>query len=169
MIDKKMQKAINKQINAEIYSAYMYLAMAAYFEDISLGGFAQWMRIQYEEELAHAMRFYNHMCERSGRVTLLPIEAPPTQWKSPLHVFEETLKHERHVTALIHKLVDLSIDLKDHASTQMLQWFIEEQVEEEATAETILDELKLIGEAKSGLFMMNRELSQRTFTPPPAE
>jgi ferritin len=101
------------------------------------------------------------MADRGGRVKLLPIEAPPTNWDSPVQVFEETLKHERHVTSLIHKLVDLSVELKDHATNQMLQWFVEEQVEEEATAETILDELKLIGDAKSGLFLMNRELGQR--------
>jgi len=166
MIDAKMQKAINKQINAEIYSAYLYLSMSAYFEAESLTGFAQWMRVQYEEELAHALRFYQHMVDRGGRIKLLPIEAPPTDWQSPIDIFEETLKHERHVTSLIHKLVDLSVELKDHATNQMLQWFVAEQVEEEATAETILDELKLIGDAKSGLFLMNRELAQRQAAAP---
>jgi len=169
MLEKKMQKALNEQINAEIYSAYMYLSMSAWFESHALSGFANWMRVQYEEEMFHAMKFYNFVHDRGGKVTLKAIEAPPTEWKSVLDVFDATLTHERHVSALIHKLVDLSIELKDHATNQMLQWFVEEQVEEEASAETILDELKLIGEARSGLFMMNRELSQRSFTPPAAE
>ncbi|MBN2083317.1 ferritin [bacterium] len=166
MLEKKMQKALNEQINAEIYSAYMYLSMSAWFESNALSGFANWMRVQYEEEMFHAMKFYNFVHDRGGQVLLKAIDGPPTEWKSVIDVFEATLQHERHVSALIHKLVDLSTELKDHATNQMLQWFVEEQVEEEANAEQILDELKLIGDAKSGLFMLNRELSQRTFTPP---
>ena len=169
MINEKMQDAINEQINAEMYSAYLYLSMSAYFESEGLSGFANWMRVQYDEEVFHAMKFFNYVAERGGRVTLKAIDAPQAEWKSVIDVFENTLEHERHVTSLINNLVDLSIELKDHATNQMLQWFVEEQVEEESTAETILDELKLIGEAKSGLFMMNRELAQRTFSPPAGE
>lgn len=169
MINEKMQDAINEQINAEIFSAYLYLSMSAWFEANAMGGFANWMRVQYQEEMAHAMRFFTFVNDRGGRVILKAIDAPKTEWGSVIEIFEETLEHERHVTALIHKLVDLSIELGDHATNQMLQWFVEEQVEEEASAETLLDELRLIGDAKSGLFMMNRELGQRTFTAPAAE
>lgn len=166
MINEKMQDAINEQINAEIYSAYLYLSMSAWFEANAMAGFANWMRVQYQEEMAHAMRLYDFINDRGGRVILKAIDGPKTEWNSVVEIFEETLEHERHVTALIHKLVDLSIELSDHATNQMLQWFVEEQVEEESTAETLLDELRLIGDAKSGLFMMNRELAQRTFVPP---
>ena len=166
MISERMQNAINDQINAEMASAYLYLSMASYFESKSLSGFANWMRIQYEEEMFHAFKFFDYVVERGGRVILKQIDTPDSEWNSPVHVFEATLEHERLVTSLINKLVDLSIELKDHATNQMLQWFVEEQVEEESTAETILDELNLIGEAKSGLFMLNREMAQRTFTPP---
>jgi len=166
MLNEKMQDAINEQINAEMYSAYLYLSMSAYFESEGLSGFAKWMRVQYDEEVFHAMKFFDYISERGGRVHLKAIEMPKHEWNSVIDVFTETLNHERHVSSLINNLVDLSIELKDHATNQMLQWFVEEQVEEESTAETILDELKLIGEAKSGLFMMNREMSQRSFTPP---
>lgn len=166
MISAKMQDAINEQINAEMASAYLYLSMASYFESKSLSGFANWMRIQYEEEMFHAFKFFDYVVERGGRVILKPLEAPDSEWESPIQVFEATLEHERLVTSLINNLVDLAMELKDHATNQMLQWFVEEQVEEEAAVETILDELGLIGEAKSGLFMLNREMAQRTFTPP---
>lgn len=169
MINEKMQNAINDQINAEIYSAYLYLSMSAYFEANALHGFANWMRVQYQEEIAHAMRLYNFINDRGGRVILKAIDAPQTDWNSVLEVFEQTLEHERHVSALIHGLVDLAMELNDHATNQMLQWFVEEQVEEESSAETLLDELRLVGDNKSGLFMLNRELAQRVYTPPPAE
>lgn len=163
MLSKKMQDALNEQINAELYSAYIYLSMSAYFEDANLSGFANWMRAQYQEEVAHAMRFYNYVHDRGGRVLLKEIAAPQTEWKSPVDVYEHTLEHERHVSALIHKLVDLANEENDHATHQMLQWFVEEQVEEEATAEQVLEELRLIGDNKGGLFMMNREMAQRQF------
>jgi ferritin len=168
VIDGKMEKAINEQINAELYSAYLYLAMAAYFESANLPGFANWMRVQFQEELAHAMKFYDHMIERNGRVELKAISAPAKSWKGVVPVFEETLAHEREVTALIHKLVDLALKLGDHATNAMLQWFVNEQVEEESTAERILEELKMIADNSSAMFMMNRELAARVFTPPPA-
>lgn len=163
MIEKKMQDALNEQVNAEIYSAYLYLSMAAYFEANSLSGFAGWMRVQYQEEMSHALKLYDYVNERGGRVQLAAIDEPPAEWKSPVDVFQETLEHERLVSSLIHKLVDLAIELGDHATNQMLQWFVGEQVEEEATAEQILDEIKLIGDARSGIFMLNRELGQRAF------
>jgi ferritin len=163
MIDPKMQDALNKQINAEIYSAYLYLSMAAYFEANTLSGFASWMRVQYQEEMSHALKLYDYLNERGGRVQLAAIDEPPAEWKSPVEVFQVTLEHERLVSSLIHKLVDLAIELSDHATNQMLQWFVGEQVEEEANAEQILDEINLIGDARSGLFMLNRELGQRVF------
>jgi len=169
MLKQDVQDAINDQINAEIYSAFIYLSMETYFESISLGGFANWMHVQYQEELSHAERFMHYVYDRGGRVELKAIEAPPISWDSPVAVFEHTLEHERYVSSRIHQLVDLAREYKDHATENMLQWFVEEQVEEEASAEKLLDEVKLIGDAKSGLFMLDRELGRRTFTPPATE
>jgi ferritin len=169
MLKEKVQDALNEQINAELYSAYLYLSMSAYFESANLSGFANWMRVQYQEEFEHAMRFYNYICDRGGRVFLKQIDAPKTEWASNVEVFENTLNHERHVSELIHKLVDLAREERDHATENMLAWFVEEQVEEEATAEKLLDEIRMIGDARSGLFMMDRELGQRSYTPPPGD
>ena len=166
MLNKKIEQAINKQINAELWSAYLYLSMAAYFEKSNLAGFANWMRIQAQEELTHAMRFYTYIVNRGGRVSFTTIDAPPATWKSPLHVFEETLKHEQLVTSKINALVDLATKEQDHASKNMLQWFVNEQVEEENSADQIVQKLRLIGKDGGGLFMMDRELGQRVFTPP---
>jgi ferritin len=166
MLKPKIEKAINKQINAELWSGYLYLSMSSYFESIGLSGFANWMWIQAREETTHAMRLYNHVIERGGRVILSAIEKVPTQWKSPLNVFDETYKHEQKVTGLINDLVDLAIKEKDHATVNMLQWFVDEQVEEEASADEIVQKLKLIGKNTSGLFMLDQELGQRMFTPP---
>ena len=168
MIHAEMEKAINEQINAELYSAYLYLSMSAYFQSQNLPGFANWMRVQFQEETLHALKFYDYLNERGGRVKLAAIDAPAQEWPSTLAVFEETLAHERKVTALINKLVDLSLKLSDHATNIMLQWFVTEQVEEEATAEQVLLELKMIEGNSSALFLMNRELGARVFTPPPA-
>ena len=145
MLKEKIEKAINKQINAELWSGYLYLSMSSYFESIGLNGFANWMWIQAREEATHAIRLYKHVVERGGRVILTSIEKVPTQWKSPLVVFEETYKHEQKVTGLINNLTDLAIKEKDHATVNMLQWFIDEQVEEEASADEIVQKLKLIG------------------------
>jgi ferritin len=161
MISQKMRDALNEQVNAELYSAYMYLSMSAYFESVSLPGFANWMKIQAQEETGHAMKIYDFVIERAGRVTLKAIEAPPAQWKSPLDVFEATFKHEQKVTGLINNLVNLAIEEKDHATSSFLQWFVDEQVEEEASADAIVQQLKLIKDAPGGLFMVNNELSQR--------
>jgi len=166
MIKEKIQGAINKQLNAELYSSYLYLSMAAYFESINLKGFANWMRIQAQEELMHAMKFYDYINERGGRVTLTPIDGPPTQWDSPLAVFEHVYQHEQKVTSLINNLVNIAIAESDHASNNFLQWFVAEQVEEESSADEIVQKLKLVADDRSGLFMLDQELGQRIFTPP---
>lgn len=166
MLNKRMEKAINSQINAEIYSSYLYLSMSAYFESISLSGFASWMRSQAQEEMVHAMKFYDYVNERGGRVILSPIEAPPSEWESPVAVFDATYRHEQKVTGLINDLVDLAIEEKDHATNNLLQWFVSEQVEEEASASAVLNKAKLTGDAPGGLFMLDRELGARLFTIP---
>ena len=165
MLKKTIEKAINKQINAELWSGYLYLSMSSYFESISMGGFANWMKIQAQEELSHAMRLYDYVIERGGRVTLSAIDKVPTEWKSTLNVFEETYKHEQKVTGLINDLVELAINEKDHATNNMLQWFVDEQVEEESSADEIVQKVKLIGKNGNGLFMLDKELGQRVFTP----
>lgn len=168
MLSKKMEKALNDQIQAEIYSAYLYLSMEAYFQSINLTGFASWMRVQYQEEMAHAMKFYGYINERGGRVILQAIESPPSDWESPLAVFEATLEHEQKVTARINDLVDVAIAERDHATNNFLQWFVAEQVEEEDSANGVVEQIKLLGDAQGGIFMLDRELGQRTFTPPGA-
>lgn len=168
MISRKMEQALNDQVNAELYSSYLYLSMNSYFESINLPGFANWMKVQAQEELVHAMKIYDFVNERNGRNLLKAIDKPPTEWKSPLNIFEEVLKHEQKVTALINNLVNLSTDEKDHATTSFLQWFINEQVEEEASADAVLQQLKLMENAPGGLFMLDNQLAQRVFTPPPA-
>ena len=169
MLSKKMEKAINQQINAELYSSYLYLSMATYFESISLGGFSNWMRQQAQEELFHGMKMFDFVCERGGRVILTAIEGPPAKWKSPLDAFENVLSHEQKVTGLINNLVNLALDERDHATNIFLQWFVSEQVEEEDTAGTLVDKLKLIGKDANGLFMLDTELGQRLFTMPVKE
>jgi len=166
MLKDKMLKALNEQINAEMYSSYLYLAMEAYFQSNSLTGFATWMRGQVQEELFHAMKFYDFVFERGGQVTLQAIKKPDASWKSPLDVFKSVLKHEQHVTSLINDLVDLAMAEKDHATLNFLQWFVAEQVEEEATAGEVVDKLKLIKSDTSGLFLMDAELGKRVFSPP---
>jgi ferritin len=166
MIPKKMEQAINAQINAELYSAYLYLSMSAHFQTMNLKGFGNWMRVQAMEEFTHADKFATFLLDRGGRVVMGTIDAPPNTWKSALAVFQETSKHEQKVTGLINALVDLSIKEKDHATTNFLQWFVNEQVEEEANAESLAQQLKLIGEAGQGLLMLDRELAQRVFVPP---
>jgi ferritin len=166
MLNEKIQEAFNKQINAETYSAYLYLSMAAYFENLSLKGFANWMRCQAQEELVHSMKFFNFIGERGGRVKLTQIDSPPTEWTSPLHAFQDAYAHEVKVTNLINGLVDLSIGERDHAANNFLQWFVAEQVEEESSADAVVQQLKLAGDQGGGLFMIDRELAQRTFVLP---
>jgi len=138
------------------------------FESINLKGFASWMRVQTQEELVHAMKFYDYLIERGGKVVLSSIESPPTEWPSPLAIFENAYQHEQKVTGLINELVDLAIAEKDHATNIILQWFVSEQVEEEASADEVVQKIKLMGDARGGIFMLDRELAQRVFTPPTA-
>ena len=168
MIGTKMQKALNGQVNAELYSAYLYLSMAAYFESTNLSGMANWMRVQTQEEQFHAIKLFNYILDRGGKVTLDAIEAPPSEWDSPLSVFKSGLKHEQKVTGLINDLVYLARDEKDNASEIFLQWFVNEQVEEEDNAGTIVGQLELIKDSPQALFMMDKDLAQRIFTPPTA-
>ena len=169
MLSNKIEKAINDQINAELYSAYLYASMMAYFDAQNLSGFANWMKVQVQEETAHAMKFYHYVNERGGTVTLTAIDAPPTEWDSPLAVFEEVYSHEQKVTSLIHDLVDMAMKENDHATNNFLQWFVAEQVEEEASADEILQMIIMTGDAPGAQFMLNRELGQRVFHPPTAE
>ena len=162
MLSEKMENALNGQLNAEMYSGYMYLSMNAYFKSINLDGFANWMYYQAQEELTHAMKFYDFIISRGGRVKLAEIDAPPNTWDSPLAVFEATLEHEQKVTGLINDLVEMALAEHDHASNIFLQWFVSEQVEEEENVGGVLEQLKLMGEAKGGLFMMDRELAKRS-------
>ena len=169
MISDKIQDAFNAQLNAETYSAYLYWSMAAYFDSINLSGFSNWMRCQAQEEMVHAMKFYSFINERGGRVLMKTIEAPPTRWDSPMSAFEAVYAHEQKVTGLINDLVDLAIAEKDHAANAFLQWFVNEQVEEEASADEVVQKLKLVADAPGGLFILDQELGTRMFTPPPAE
>jgi len=169
MISKKAVEALNEQINAELYSAYLYLSMEAYFESVSLAGFANWMRIQTQEELMHAMKIYDFVIERDGKVLLKAIEQPQRAWESPLATFEAVYKHEQKVTGLINDLVNLAIEEKDHATNTFLQWFVSEQVEEEKNACDIVGKLKLIKDSPQALFMMDEQMAQRVFTQPATE
>jgi ferritin len=169
MISKKMEEALNEQVNAELYSAYFYLSMESYFRAQNLNGFANWMRAQTQEEVSHAMKIYDFIDERGGRVLLKAIEGPQREWDSALGVFDAVYAHEQKVTALINNLVDLAIEEKDHATNSFLQWFVNEQVEEEASADEIVQKLKMMASAPGGMFMLDRELGQRVFTPPAAE
>jgi len=167
MLKKAIQDAFNKQLNAELFSSYLYVSMSAYLESANLKGMANWMRTQAQEEMQHAMKFYDFVNGRSGRVLLTQIEGPKTEWDSPLAVFEDTYKHECKVTGLINELVDLAIKEKDHAANAFLQWFVTEQVEEEASALEIAEKLKLVGDRGGALFMLDKELGQRTAAPAP--
>jgi ferritin len=160
-LSKKLENAINKQINAELWSAYLYLSMSTYYESMNLGGFANWMRIQANEEVEHAMRFYNHINERRGRVTLSTIGAVPTTWKSPLHAFEDAFNHEQKVTGMIENLANIATAEKDYAATNMLNWFHDEQVEEEQQTDDIVQKLKMIAKSTGQLFMLDHELGKR--------
>jgi ferritin len=161
MLQKKVQDAMNEQIRAELYSAYLYLSMSAYCESISLPGFAHWLRLQAQEEVEHAMKFFGFVNERGGRVVLLPIDQPPAEFRSPVDVFERTLEHEQKVTGLINDLYALAVEERDYASQVFLQWFVDEQVEEEAVATEILEMLRRVGDKGHALVMMDRQLAQR--------
>ena len=166
MINKKMEDALNAQLNAELYSSYLYLSMSAALARMGLPGFAQWMRIQAQEELTHSMKFYDHLIERGAEVVWPAIKAPPTKWTDVLEICKKTLNHEQLVSSLINKLVDLAITEKDHASNMFLQWFVTEQVEEEANVVEIIQKLELTEEAKGALFILDKEMGTRVFVPP---
>lgn len=161
MLSKTMQDAINEQIQKEYHSSYLYLAMAAYCEAGNLPGSAKWMRLQSQEELSHAMKLYDHVVDRGGRVTLQAIPQPPAEYKSALDVFEKVLAHEQLVTASIHKLYASALKENDYAAQVMLQWFVTEQVEEEKSAGAVVEQLKAIGDSKNGLLMLDRHLGKR--------
>jgi ferritin len=166
MIKPRLEEAINKQINAEFYSAFLYLSMAAYFEERNLPGFANWMRVQFQEEQAHAMGLYNYLLERGGKVALDAIEGPRVDFGSIIEVFEVTLSHEQLVTSLINDLIGVAQDEKDYAASTFLNWYSKEQVEEESNGETILSQLQLINGEGHGVLMMDRELQARVFIQP---
>lgn len=161
MISKKMQEAINAQINAEMWSAYLYLAMSMDANDKGLKGVAHWYRKQYDEEMEHAFRFVHYLEEQLARVELKPIAKFKTSWKNMAEMFNETLEHEKVVTGLIHKLCDLAAKEKDYATANMLQWFVNEQVEEEANATELIEAAKCIGNDKAAFFMFDKELAAR--------
>ena len=165
MVNEVMEKALNKQLNAELYSGYLYLSMAAYFEDNDLAGFANYMRVQAHEEQDHAMKFYDYIIRRGAKVTLTEIEAPQTEWKGVIPAFEHVLEHEKMVTGLIDDLVDLAIEQKDHATNNFLQWYVEEHVEEEENAMENLAKVKLADGNPQILYKINEELSAREHHP----
>lgn len=164
MISEKMNKAFSQQIQKELFSAYLYLSMATQFYSDGLDGIAQWMRAQAFEELIHAMKFFDHITERDGRVELEEIEKPQTEWESPLEAFKAALKHEEYITGEINKLVDLSDQENDYASRTLLHWFVDEQVEEEASVSKVLQELDMVKDAPHGLLMMDKELGSRSIS-----
>ena len=161
MLNKKVEAAMNDQLQKELQSAYVYLAMSAYTESQSLPGISQWLRAQWEEELDHAMKFYNFIVDRDGRVELKALDAPKTDYGSALEVFEEALRNEQEVTAAINDLYQLVSQERDFASQALLDWFVTEQVEEEASVQQIIDDLKRVGDQGEGIFLLDRELGQR--------
>mgnify|MGYP000556558816 CR=1 FL=1 len=161
MIEQKMNEAFNKQINAELYSSYLYLSMAACFESKNLSGFATWLKMQAEEERGHALKFFEHINERGGRVELTSIDQPPADWDTALKAFEDVLAHEKKVTAMINDLMDMAKSDSDHASQAFLNWFVSEQVEEEANADDILQKLSMVGDSANGLMMLDQALAKR--------
>ena len=161
MISDAMQKAINEQINKELYSSYLYLSMAAYFENANLPGFAKWMYVQADEERGHGMKLFEHLVDRGGRVTLAPIAAPQTVWKTSLEVFKEVRSHEAAVTASINALYETALKEKDYAAQVLLQWFITEQVEEEKNAADIVQQLELIDARGTAVLMLDHQLGKR--------
>ena len=167
MLSQEMQEALNLQINEELFSAYMYSAMANHFEQVNLPGFAQWMRVQSEEELTHAGKIVDYLNERNGKVVYQAIAAPPTEWPSPLATMEDAYKHECHISDCINRLQSLALKLNDHATRAFLEWFVTEQVEEEANVDRTVQALKMVEGAPSGMFLLDREMAQRSAAPAP--
>jgi ferritin len=166
MLSKKMEKALNDQITKEIYSAYLYMAMSAHSTHIGLPGFANWFMVQYHEEMEHAMKIYDYVNDQGGKVHLKAIDEPPSNFKDPMDMFKKTLKHEQFVTTSINTLMDLAITENDHATQIFLQWFVTEQIEEEGNDNDIIAKLELAGSQGNGLFMIDKELATRVYTPP---
>lgn len=166
MINEKVEKIIVEQVNKELYSSYLYLSMSAYFSNIGLLGFANWMRVQVQEESAHAMLMYDYLINRGVNITLNAVNAPPSNWGTPLSVLEEVLKHEEYVTGLINNIVSIAEENKDRATMSYFNWFVDEQVEEESNAQDIIAKLKLIGDDKSALYLLDKDLGTRVFNPP---
>lgn len=164
MISKKLEAAINAQINAEMWSAYLYLSMSAYCQEAGFPGMANWFAVQFKEEQDHAMIFFNYLQSRGGRVLLSPIAEVPTEWASPLAAFEHTLEHEGKVTSLINNLMALAVEEKDFAAQSRLNWFVDEQVEEEENATELIQKLRLIGNNGYGLYQLDQELAARVYT-----
>jgi ferritin len=161
MMTSKMEKALNEQINEELYSTYLYLAMSAWFESQNLPGFASWMKVQAREENTHAMKLFEFIHERRGRVGLKAVKEPGKEWDAPLAAFEAALKHEQHITGRINELVNLAVAEKDHAAAGFLQWFVKEQVEEEASADRIVQMLKMAANAPGALLMLDHQMGER--------
>lgn len=168
MISTTMATALNEQIKWEMYSANLYLAMSAYLQDSGLTGFAHWMRVQYQEETAHALKFYDFLLTRGGQAAMLAIEAPPVAWENVLDLFEETFSHEQEVTRRINDLVYLAKEERDFATDIFLQWFVSEQVEEEENVKDIISKLRLIKGEGQGMLVLDKDMAARVFTPPPA-
>ncbi len=160
-MNPKVEQALNEQVHAEFYSFYLYLSVAAHFADRHLDGFSHWMRVQAQEELNHAMKLFDYLTERGAVVDLMAIDAPPRSWGSPAAAIEAVLQHERHISARINALVDLAGAENDHASTVLLHWYVNEQVEEEATADTLFHQVKMVEDSPHGLLMIDRELAGR--------
>lgn len=168
MITKKMEKMLNEQINKELFSSNLYLSICSYFLDKELDGFANFFRVQAQEELFHANKQFDYLHNAGGKVTIMAVDKPETNFKNIIHAFEVTLKHEQYVSKSINELTKLSLAENDYATHAFLQWFLTEQVEEEATVTNLLTKLKMIGDNTSALYLLNTELAQRTFTPPTA-
>ena len=166
MLNERMNAALNEQVNAEMYSAYLYLSMQAYFQKLNLNGFVNWMNIQIQEEMAHARGLYDYIQERDGEIILDAIKKPDQTWNSPLEVFEAVFKHEQLVTSLINKLADVADETKDRAAALFLQWYIKEQVEEEASVSGVLETLRMIKDDTHALLLLDKELAARVFNPP---
>ncbi len=161
MLSERMAQALNDQINAELFSSYLYFSMAAYFESISLEGCAHWMRMQAQEELEHSVKISGYIHERGNRCIMEAIDKPKTDWESPLNVFEDVVDHEQKVTGLVNNLVDIALDERDHATRNFLEWFVAEQVEEEANVGAVCDKMKMVKDDSGGLFALDLELGKR--------
>jgi ferritin len=160
-MNERLETALNEQIHAEFFSFYLYLSVSTYFKTIHLDGFAHWMQVQAQEEFTHAMKLVDFLSERGGTVRLMALDAPQAEWDSPVAATETVINHERHISRRINDLVDLATEVKDHASTVLLHWYVNEQVEEEATADTLFNQVRMVGDSPFGLLMLDRELAGR--------